>query len=209
MAITTFDELKTAITTWTHRNDLTTVAADFVALAEAKFKRRIRHPRMQKRAQATVTDGWLALPTDFLDLVYLEVDSRKLLQFDYGELDDEFGDNTGQAVGYAIVDEQMRIAPYEATKTAEIVYYAELAALSDSNTSNWLLAEYPDLYLYACLIEAGNYLHDEVMVGKYSQFVVEGLERLRMDGSRRKGRAAVLLSEVPITSTRYDINRGY
>ena len=42
----------------------------------------------------------------------------------------------------------------------EMLYWQDIPALSDSNTSNWLLASRPDLYLYGALMQAGPYIKD-------------------------------------------------
>ena len=50
MALTTYAELKTAIGDFLNRDDLTSVAPDFISLAEADINRRVRHWRMEGRA---------------------------------------------------------------------------------------------------------------------------------------------------------------
>ena len=43
---------------------------------------------------------------------------------------------------------------------AELTYYRKLPPLSDSSTSNWLLAHYPDVYFHGTLALAGPYVND-------------------------------------------------
>ena len=52
-------------------------------------------------------------------------------------------------------------------------YWRKIPALSDSNTTNWLLTDAPDVYLYGSLMQSAPYLaHDErlaVWAGLYTQ----------------------------------------
>ena len=50
MAITTYAELKSSIADFLNRDDLSTIAADFITLAEADIQRFVRHWRQEKRS---------------------------------------------------------------------------------------------------------------------------------------------------------------
>ena len=78
MSITTYTELKASLANWLNRDDLTSVIPDFIALAEGDFDRKIRHWRMEARANATIDTRFTALPADFLENVrfHLDVDER-------------------------------------------------------------------------------------------------------------------------------------
>ena len=69
MAITTYAELKSSITDFLNRDDLDTVAADFVTLAEADMQRKLRHWRMEKRNTAEIDTQYSAIPADFLEVI--------------------------------------------------------------------------------------------------------------------------------------------
>jgi hypothetical protein len=56
---------------------------------------------------------------------------------------------------YTIVGTEFRFFPDpEASYTVEFTRYCRLPALSDSNTANWLLTAFPNVYLYASLAQA-------------------------------------------------------
>ena len=58
-------------------------------------------------------------------------------------------------------------------------YYAEIPSLdgADDATSNWLIEQQPDLYLYAALAEAGTYLADSSRLAEF-----QGRAQSAMDG---------------------------
>jgi hypothetical protein len=68
----------------------------------------------------------------------------------------------GPPTNYAITAGQIELLPTpDDTYEASIVYYGRIPALSVSNTTNWLLTEAPDTYLYGSLVHAAPYLKDD------------------------------------------------
>jgi len=57
--------------------------------------------------------------------------------------------------------------------------YKDFADLSDSNSSNWILAGYPDVYLYGALTEAAPYLIDDERVGVWKSLYTEAINTLK------------------------------
>lgn len=156
-----YSGLKTAIANWTHRNDLTTVADDFIDLAESFLNRHVRHPDMEVRSTSTATNtGWVELPSDYLEIREVTLGTDEL-QLAANEVCQQADTDSGDPRYYCITDGQIRIAPAPGEDTdIEIVYYQQIPALSDSNTSNWLLADAEDLYLMSCLAQAAVYTRD-------------------------------------------------
>ena len=73
------------------------------------------------------------------------------------------GSRTGKPRSYTIESddetETLRFAPSPDTSyTGYLSYYKAISALSVSNTSNWMLANHPAVYLYGSLYHATNFL---------------------------------------------------
>jgi hypothetical protein len=60
----------------------------------------------------------------------------------------------------------------------ELLYLAKIPALSDSNTSNWLLSEAPDVYLYGSLVHSAPYLQEDDRLGVWAQLYGAAVERV-------------------------------
>jgi hypothetical protein len=157
MSVSTYAELKSAIASWLHRSDLTSVLADFVTLSESKFNRRLR-TRFQETAfgPTTPTSYEIAIPSDFAAVrkLWRTSDRWELIQRPIDVL--TFLQEGGQSTGFAITDAFV----FDGTSEVGGIYYAKVTALSDSQTTNWLLTAYPDLYLWAGLAEAAFYSKD-------------------------------------------------
>jgi hypothetical protein len=68
--------------------------------------------------------------------------------------------------------------------TMTMLYYAKLDALSDDVASTWLLIQYPDVYLYACLIDAAAYLFDEQKIVLWTQRYKQAIAELNSESER-------------------------
>lgn len=58
----------------------------------------------------------------------------------------------------------------------EITYYAKFPGLRESNQTNDILTNYPDLYLYGCLSESGLYTQDAEVLNFYMGKFTEAIE---------------------------------
>ena len=201
MALTSYSELKSSIADWLNRGDLTTVIPDFISLAEAQMERKLPTQKMVKRANATIDTPFSALPSDFLSAKSLILTStspvRQLTFISQDELDAKkyIYSATGKPNYFALVGNQIEVLPApDSSYTAELTYIATLSKLSDSNTSNWVLARHPDVYLYGSLLQAAPYLRDDERVGLWSSQYQAAMEDMLLQNERAafsQGRTAM------------------
>lgn len=196
MSITTYDELQAAIDTWAEQSYSDAQKEEFIALAEARLNRKLRAMEMETRVTATLDSEYLELPDDFQEIRSIEI------QDDLGPV--EYitpphlrsiyaSTETGRPQYYTITDGQFQFAPAPGSSyTIEVIYYKKIPALSDANTSNWVLASHPDLYLWTCLSLQGVLdWNDERAVGfaQAAQGLIEELNA--QDRKRRQGAAPI------------------
>jgi len=190
MALATYANLQTAITNTLDRSDLSSVVADFIRMGEAALQRDLTHWRMEKRATATLDGRFLALPSDFLSPIRLQVSETepplRLVTADEMHRErDRAGDSTGAPTLYSVVGGEIEVfrTPGQ-SYTATLYYRRTIPPLSDSNTSNWLLALAPDLYLYAALLHSAPYLVEDERIPMWGQLYQQGVNRLNIEGER-------------------------
>ena len=200
MAITTYAELQSNVTDFLNRDDLDAKAPTFISLAESNLSRDIRHWRQEKRSTAEIDTQYSAIPADFLEAVRFYItsgDTRPLELISQAEMLDRKYHNlntSGQPAYYAITAGEIEVYPVpDGTYTAELYYMANLPALSDSNTSNWLLQYYPDAYLYGSLVHSAPYLKDDARLQVWAalyQSAIDGInaesEKSKFGGSGRR-----------------------
>lgn len=199
MAIGTYSELLTAGANWLARSDLTDRLPEFIALAEAKFNRELRCNQMETRSYTTVNTSatepeFIALPGDFQTMrrVRLSGVTGKprlvaVTQHQANVLRTSLDNEAGQPIYYTIMGDEMELVPTPSEAyEIEMVYRANIPALSDSNTTNWLLTLAPDAYLYGMLLESAPYIKDDNRIQVWAlglSSAIDGLNRLSAEQS--------------------------
>lgn len=193
MAITTYTELKTSIANWLNRDDLTSVIPDFISLAEHQMERELRHYKMVNRANATIDSRFSQLPADWLETVRFHLSSGDTYRLELISLDDmvEFREQNMNTAGrpkyYAHVGDTIEVYPTpDGEYTSELMYYQSIPALSDSNTSNWLLNLAPDAYLYGALLQAAPYLAEDERIQVWSTLYAGAVNSLNLSSEKSK-----------------------
>ena len=186
MAISTYTDLKTSIASWLNRDDLTSVIPDFISLAEAGINRDLRHYKMIERADATLDSRYVQLPADWMETVRFSITSGNTYRLELVSRDDmlEYRQKTADASGrprfYANIGDTIEVFPTpDADYTMQLQYYAKTPALSDSNASNWLLLDAPDVYLYGTLIQSAPYLQDDARTQTWAALYAAALQSLQ------------------------------
>lgn len=156
----TYTELKTAIEAWMHRAGLTAQVDTFIDLFEARASRNLRAFEMETLETVTPTTEFQALPTGFLGFKNVQYNGAGYsvpLEFASSQKIAATGLTSGTPVYYTINGNQVEFSPSAAGSEIEWTFYEAIPALSDSNTSNWLIAKYPDYYLMGCIQQAAYY----------------------------------------------------
>jgi len=190
MALSTYAELKTGIANWLNRSDLTDeIADDFIKLTEADFNAKLRIRPMEQIDTITIDSETETVPTGFIAVrsFYILLSSVKYpLEYitPHNLFEVKGGSTTARPRAYTIESdnetETFRFGPSPDTSyTGYLSYYKAISALSVSNTSNWMLANHPAVYLYGSLYHAANFLGgiDQTQLGQWLQMYSTALER--------------------------------
>ncbi len=171
MAISNYSELNTAVANWLDRDDLTDRIPEFIALAEARFNRLLRIRAMEtKQTASTVADQRnLALPTNFIQMRNLQINTSPVTSLEYvtPEMYDRLygGSDTGTPKAYTILADEIQLGPIPASvQTIEMLFYKKFDALTSSASTNWMITNAPDVYLYGCLLEAEPFIMNDPRV---------------------------------------------
>lgn len=162
MSLDTYANLKTEVSDWANRTDLP--EDTLIDLAEAYFNRELRVNSMVTLTSFTIDARFKDVPSDFLDVKYFTLDQTDprvpLVYMDPASFDTvHAAQSTGQPTNFTIVGGQFKFGPAPDTSyVGALAYYQRIPALSDSQTTNWLLTSHPDAYLMACRLQAALYL---------------------------------------------------
>ena len=173
MAIGTFAQLKTAAANWLDRSDLTDRIPEFISLAEARFNRVLRVRDMETVSTAISTAAGTReydLPTRFVQMKEFHLTTDPLTPLAYITPKMMTRMQAGSAKSkpqvFTIIADKVRLGPNpDAVYTTSMLYYKAFAALSDSATTNDMLTNNPDVYLYGTLLEAEPFIMNDQRVG--------------------------------------------
>lgn len=166
MAIASYSDLKSSIQSWMYdRSDLAAVTGDFITLCEGDINRVLR-----AREQLTVTtltldsNSQASLPSDYLEYrsVVAQTTPRVVLDpVSPGYRDDVYPFRSSSYPKVFTIDGAKLMVLPATTSSIELEYFASVPALSESNTTNWLLTKFPNIYLYGSLKHAAVFIGDD------------------------------------------------
>lgn len=166
MAITTYAQLKTAVTSWLDitASDLTSVIDDLVTVGELRIFRECRTRDMEDSISTAISSGTIALPSGYVELKHARIDgtpSQPLERRSAEALYEMYPTRSSSGKPQFIAREGSTFifGPYpDSGYTVKGVYYKRLTAVASS--ANALFTANPDLYLFACLAES------EIVIGR-------------------------------------------
>ena len=169
--ITTYTELRAGIADWLNRSDLSDSIQAFIQLTESKFKRVLRTKHQTVVQYVTVADAGtvtIGATIENYEMFITEPVAKagEIEPVSVGSIYRERARRSnvaGRPLFGAIIDTQLRLAPIpDDVYTIEIVGETIFVPLGPSQATNYILDDYPDVYLYGALMEAAPYLkHDE------------------------------------------------
>ena len=199
MAISTYAELQTAVANWLDRDDLTDRVPEFVALAEARMNRLLRIRLMEGKYTASTVGGQrnYALPAGYLQMRNLQINTTPIRPCQYvtPEIYDRLygSTTTGTPEIYTIIANEIQLGPIPAgVQTIEMLFYKKITALSGSNTTEAMLTDNPDVYLYGALLEAEPFIMNDERVGLWAQGFQQAISDLQEQDNKDRHSGSAL-----------------
>lgn len=188
MSVSTYATLKASIIDWSKRGDILSLVDDFIDLAESDMWTKLRIRDMETTTTGSVSARTLALPAGFqqmrrmrlisggqsYDLEYVAPESLKI------------DATSGLPESFTVTSQIEFNRTPDSTYTYEIVHYASLTALSDSNTTNAILTRFPAIYLFGALMFCSMWAMDDASMQKWATMYQEAIDRA--NGGDRRGR---------------------
>lgn len=212
MALSTYSDLTSAIADWLERGDLSARIPDFITLAESRLNRELGIRSLESDAALVGIPGsrFIALPAGFREAQNLWINrdggQRETLRATMPEL--TLADITPSEPRSWSIDGP-NIAFERPCDQAYSFTLRKVGGLSisESAPTNLVLTNYPDLYLFGSLTEAGGYLRDNELFALF-----DGRFQVALNAAKDKeGRAKTLttLSTEPGVLTSYSRRSGY
>ena len=186
MSLSSYSGLQTAVATLLMRDDLAAAIPDWITMCEADVQRSLQVQDMEAITTLTFSANSVSvsLPSDYSTFraAYFDTTSTSISASPFTIpsvtaqilFSNYISASTGRPQAFSIIGQTIRVAPVPDTKYyMNLIYYQNLPALSNTNTTNWLLKSYPDAYLYGTALHSAPYLNDDARIqtwaGLYSQ----------------------------------------
>jgi hypothetical protein len=168
VSLTSYSDLQVEVTQWLRRPDLAGEIPTFITLAEAQLNRRLKTLYQMARTTLSIDAEYVAYPADFNGLITLDLQTAPVTRLKYigpdglTDLTATRYANPAKPLYFSVIGADFRFWPAPDTAyTGDLTYTQSIPALSASNTSNWLLTNHPDAYLYGALMQAAPYLKSD------------------------------------------------
>lgn len=208
---TDYISLQAEIADYLARDDLATAIPGFIRLAEQRLNRELRVRQMEAITPASGTGAlateaggqYLALPTGFLEmrrLILLGSGGGPLSYLTPQDLAVTYGTtSSGVPKHYSVIGGNLAFGPVPGgVYGLEMVYYAKIPALSDAAPANWLLADYPDLYLYGALLEAQPYIMNDERIQIWMGMFDRAIAAVKGEDARARWNGAPLQQQIGV-----------
>jgi hypothetical protein len=176
-----------------------------ISKAEKRIIRRIR-TRVFETSTTISTVGsveTITLPTDFSmakALILQTTPNAVLAQKDLTQLINEYPSTAiGIPASYATFGTLIYLRPIPASpNNIKLFYYYQPTPLSDTNTSNILLVNYPDLLLYGALVELTAHIEDDARIQLWKGAFDEGIKDITNDNTLNRWSGAPITASINV-----------
>jgi hypothetical protein len=193
MPLDSYTNLQSAVAAWMDRSDLASVIPDFIALfettANAELPLRTRFNLATATLATSAGSGVVALPEDFLEAKALinQTDPKETLSyFGAAALYGQYAQAaTSRPKGFTYVGSTLELAPVpDSAYALKLYYYQRVTPLAAAAPSNWLLARFPNLYLFGALTAAEAYLGTDPRLKLWSDLYTDLVQKLAAANER-------------------------
>lgn len=170
-------EFKALLGRYLKRTDLADLYDDWISFTSKRIDSQLHLQEQEYRSVTTPTSQFVALPVDYLEMRHIQSSYSGGTPMEYltpGQLDKaRLRWSSGPMRFYSIVNNQIELLPAPAADntdtTLEMFYYAKLPALPVDESTNKVLDNHPNLYLYGCMMEAAAFRQSEPDANIYAQ----------------------------------------
>ncbi len=205
MAIGTYDELKTAVANWLDRDDLTDRIPEFIALAEARMNRALRVSMMVNVDETTLGGATAlvsgtrdySLPSGYLQMIDFHLRTSPIVTLSYITPENMnrmwAGSQSGKPQSYTVFSDNASGTPVKKVRLGpapdsnydySVMFYKKVDALSASNTTEPMLTDNPDVYLYGALLEAEPFLMNDQRIQLWATALTEAVNQIQQEDNK-------------------------
>jgi hypothetical protein len=199
MALSTYAELKDSVANWADRHDLAPNIPDFIALAEARLNRELRLRAMETKEYAKTIGGQAnyKLPSGFIQMREFRLNTvpTRSLQYITPEIYESWNFvGSGMPKWYTVVANELRLGRVpDGEYEMEMLFYRKFDNLSDTNPTNWVLENAPDILLYGSLLELEPFIQNDARIQVWASGYQNAVDKLQLQDEKDRHSGSALM----------------
>jgi hypothetical protein len=165
-----YTELTDTVIGYSDRADLLDTLALFTKVVESRLNRLIKleNDNVKQVYTAVAADGIYDLPVDFSSatsvVAYPKLSTKSRIQhalYSTEQFDDLVTDGSTTLKAYCINGSKLHIYPVlNDNYTVELVYNRKIVPLTPQDQDNWLVNNFPDVYVFGLMAEVSAFVKD-------------------------------------------------
>lgn len=188
--ITNYATLQTVAADQAHRADLASRMPRFIQLAENEIFRTLALRKVEAKSTGTTSGETLAIPAGCAQLERIEIEaSGHKYTLDYTSPNgiEALTGSTDLPTRFTVENGAIRlIAAPAGPYTYSIFYVPLLTALSDVAPTNWLLLNYPDVYLWGTCLQIAIFSGEEGDKATFAPMFLGAIDSVRRFDDRQR-----------------------
>jgi len=200
MALSNYTELQSSISSWLQRDDLTAQIPDFINICESYLNDDLRLRSMITEATVTPSqvNSYVSLPDGFIEAIaFVDENNNPIQQIHHDMLQGLDSTNNNY---YSVTSRINFPTAASSALSYTMTYYKGMDLIT--NTTNDVLTNYPNLYLYGSLLQAEMFLKNDKRIGTWHDLYDKAM---RKANSRSADSLIKLRTDHPSTRGTYNI----
>lgn len=200
MALSNYTELQSSISSWLQRDDLTAQIPDFINICESYLNDDLRLRSMITEATVAPSqiDSYVDLPDGFIEAIAFVDESNNTIQQIHHDMLQ--GLDSANSNYYSVTSRINFPGTTSSVLSYTMTYYKGLDLAA--NTTNDVLTNHPNLYLYGSLLQAEMFLKNDKRIGTWHDLYDKAM---RKANSRSADSLIKLRTDHPSTRGTYNI----
>ena len=179
-----YGELKTAVAGWINRTDLSADIPSIIEMAEATIRADVRVSAMESIVTGSLVAGVVALPARYLEARTLLVGSKSHEYVTPEQYQAEL--EVSSTLRHYTVFAGSLYVINGGENTYSLLCYRWFDPLALDDDTNWLLTNYPNVYLYQALKQAAVFVKDTNAATGYESLYQQA--KIAVNGIDKAGR---------------------
>jgi hypothetical protein len=186
MALATYSDLQASVATWANRSDLP--VADLIALTEARFNRDVNFRQLEPDIPLTgvLNSRFIPLPTQFSEPRTLWIEfswgREQLRNIEAASMLTR--SNVGRPYFWTIDNSNIAFERPLDQVYSFTLRMTQQVQLSNSTPTNYVLTNYPDLYLYGTLVQAALWSKDDDQLQRFEAAYQQAVDSTNQQEAR-------------------------